>query len=462
MVFLIVLIVCLLGPGAYAQETDPAEPASRLPDKLTDSALMNSRFLLFGSGNLRKQTLRWAGRGKRKEMAAALIYSLRYVHPGKRQEVLDALERITRKRYGDDWFRWMQWLQANPEYKPFAGFEIFLSGVFGSIDPGFRDFIYPRVKHTIRLEQIVWGGVASRDGIPALDHPQMTDVAAAGYLSDDELVFGVSINGDHRAYPYRFMDWHELLNDTVGERTVSLAYCTLCGSGILYETQLEDGRVFRFGSSGLLYQSNKLMYDEGTNSLWNQFTGQPVVGELAGSGVQLPTLPLVSTTWRQWKLQHPDTQVMHPETGFERDYRPGQPYGKYFKSPRLMFPTLTDDQQLKQKEQVFGLRLSGANQAWPLRSFRGGKVLNDQVGVIGVVLIGDAATREVRAYRRGSLEFKRLPDTLQQVTADGEHWQVTEAALVGPQGQQLTRLPGHLAFWFAWHNYLGGETLRNP
>ena len=203
------------------------------------------------------------------------------------------------------------------------------------------------------------------------------------------------------------------------------------------------------------------MFDRGTNSLWNQFTGRPVVGELTDSGIELATRPLVTTTWKKWRDEHPDTKVLSLETGFERDYRPGKPYGAYFKSPRLMFPSLTDDRQLKQKEQVFGLRVSGANQAWPLKDFKGGRVINDQVGVLGLVLVGDADSRTVRAYRDGGYDFEKADDSLSQLKGDNRIWQVTEAALIGSDGQQLTRLPGHLAFWFAWHNYLGGDTLRN-
>ena len=444
---------------AQSQEL-PQASSSKLPSEISDSALLNSRFLLFGSGNLHRQTLKWSTRNRRLDMVPALIISLRYLPENRRQDVVEALQKLTRKRFGDDWFRWMQWQQANSEIRPFDGYEVFLSAVFGNIDPGFQDYIYPRVKRSIRLEEIVWGGVSAGTGIPPLDHPEQIAADRASYLDDEELVFGVVINGDARAYPYRIMDWHEMLNDTVGGQPVSLAYCTLCGSGILFATNYGDTN-FSFGSSGLLYQSNKLMFDRGTNSLWNQFTGRPVVGELTDSGIELATRPLVTTTWKKWRDEHPDTKVLSLETGFERDYRPGKPYGAYFKSPRLMFPSLTDDRQLKQKEQVFGLRVSGANQAWPLKDFKGGRVINDQVGVLGLVLVGDADSRTVRAYRDGGYDFEKADDSLSQLKGDNRIWQVTEAALIGSDGQQLTRLPGHLAFWFAWHNYLGGDTLRN-
>ena len=121
----------------------------------------------------------------------------------------------------------------------------------------------------------------------------MIGASDAEYLLDTDLVFGIEINGDARAYPLRIMGWHEMVNDVIGGVPVALAYCTLCGSGILFDTQLEGtDEPLVFGSSGLLYRSNKLMFDRKTNSLWNQFSGEPVVGPLVGSDIKLKVRPI--------------------------------------------------------------------------------------------------------------------------------------------------------------------------
>ena len=115
-----------------------------------------------------------------------------------------------------------------------------------------------------------------------------------------------------------------MLNDVVGGVPVTLAYCTLCGSGILYDARVPgDDEPFVFGSSGLLYRSNKLMYDQATHSLWSQFTGRPVVGPLTGSGIELAVLPVAIASWRDWRDRHPDTQVLSLDTGYDRDYARG-------------------------------------------------------------------------------------------------------------------------------------------
>lgn len=459
--------------AAYALVTQPLLAASadntpannaKMPEGITDIPLLNSRFLLFGSDIDRRKALRWTIKRNNTDMVPALIYVLRYQEPEKRAGIVKALQRLTGERIGDDWAKWVRWQQVNPQIKPFDGFDVFLTGLFGSLDPSFKDFIYPGVQASIRLEEILWGGVSAKTGIPPLTNPTLIDASAADFMTDKELVFGISINGDVRAYPYRFMDWHEMLNDVIGGEPVSLAYCTLCGSGILFKTTVAGReQPLVFGSSGFLYRSNKLMFDHATDSLWNQFTGKPVAGKLVDSKITLETLPLVTTSWGEWRKSHPTTKVLALNTGHVRDYRPGKPYGVYFASSKLMFPVQTDDKRLKQKDRVFGLRMSGVQKAWPLKLFKGGNVINDQVGVLKLVLVGNAKTQTVRAYRSNGQAFENLSvsNGTTQISANGKTWRVADDGLHGPEGEMLNRLPGHLAYWFAWHNYLGSDTLSD-
>lgn len=389
------------------------------------------------------------------DVVAALIQIKRFTRtPPLFDRVLSELTGVDKTM---DWNDWMLWQEANPQIKPFDDFDVFKANLYRRIDPNFDSFLYADVPHTIRLEEITWGGVV-KDGIPALTNPVFVEADKSKYITDEELVFGVSINGDARAYPLRMMDWHEMFNDVIGGVPVSLAYCTLCGSGILFETALRDRKKpFVFGSSGFLYRSNKLMYDQETHSLWNQFTGKPVVGKLVGSGIELKTHPVVITNWKTWYASNPATKVLSLNTGFARDYTPGQPYSRYFNSPDLMFPALVRRDELKAKDYVFALRSSGVEKAWPVKRFEGGKVINDTAGVLDLVLVGDAATRTVRAYRADGQTFEKgqTPTTLIDQTQSA--WTITEDALIGPDNGQLTRLPGHIAYWFAWAGYLGKD-----
>ena len=432
--------------------------AAALPEGVTDNPLLNARFLLFAPDSQRRKTLRWVQDNRRLDMAAAMIHAMRFHAPEQRDEIAAVLRVLTGERHDGDWFKWMLWLEAHPEVHPFAGFDLYLSELFSNIDPVFKQFVFPRMARRIRIEEIVWGGVG-KDGIPALTNPKLIMAPdlrlkdKQARLEEGELVFGVAINGDVRAYPFRYMDWHEMLNDVVGGVPVSLAYCTLCGSGILFDTRRAGNAPFVFGSSGLLYRSNKLMYDQQTHSLWNQFTGEPVTGALTNSGIVLPVLPVTITSWGEWRRLHPGTRVLAHDTGYTRDYRPGAPYGRYVASSRLLFPALVRDTTRAPKALVFVLRITGSEQAWALTQFAGGKVINDRVGVVDIVLIGNAQTRTVRAYRRGALQFARgsQPDAL--VDDAGVHWVLSEDALTAPDGRTLPRLPGHVAYSFAFGSY---------
>ncbi len=387
---------------------------------------------------------------------AALILMMRF---GSERKTIDEAISALAGEPIKGWQEAMIWQERHPEVKPHPGYRLMKLRLFEDVDPQFLRFLgeersLPQ-NMRIRLEEIEWGGVAV-DGIPSLDNPKLIESGEAQYLGDDNLVFGVSINGDSRAYPLRIMGWHEMFNEVIGGVPVALAYCTLCGAGILYETQVEGrAKPFVFGSSGFLYRSNKLMFDRETDSLWNQFSGEPVVGPLAGSGIRLKVRPVTITRWKDWRALHPDTKLLALDTGFRRDYGEGVVYRDYFSSKELMFPAAVNDESVvTKKDYVFGIRETGAQKAWPLAAFRDEPVINDSVGEHAVVLIGDAETRTVRAYERGDRQFSPGPDPMTLIGPGGE-WKSGEDFLTGPQGEKLPRVAGHIAYWFGWENYFG-------
>ena len=307
-------------------------------------------------------------RGK-KDVIPSLILGLRY--RSRDTAIKNARTTLTGSKI-DSWHDAMLWQEAHPEVIPHKSYQELKVDILERIDAKFVRFLQGsrgrQENLDIRLEEITWGGVPV-DGIPSLDHPKMITAENADYLAPDDLVFGVAINGDKRAYPLRIMGWHEMFNDTIGGVPVALAYCTLCGAGILFETQVEGrDQPLIFGSSGLLYRSNKLMFDRETGSLWNQFTGQPVSGALRTSGIRLKIRPVVIATWQQWLARHPDTKVLSLDTGYERDYGSGVVYREYFASADLMFPThVRKTEDIVQKDYIFGIRMPGAAKAWARR-----------------------------------------------------------------------------------------------
>lgn len=391
---------------------------------------------------------------KNKDSVGVLLLALRFARTSG--AIAEALEEVTGENFGDDWNKWMLWQERHPEIKPFEGFEQIHADVHKRIDGNFQLFLGADKNYKIRVEEVTWGGV-KKDGIPALTNPELVGAEKATYMEPDNLVFGVNINDDARAYPLRILNWHEMFNDVVGGVPVSLAYCTLCGSGILFETEIEGfPHPLILGSSGFLYRSNKLMYDTYTNSLWNQFTGKPVSGPLADSGIELKVRPVVITTWEKWQEENPDTRVISIETGFQRDYGAGVAYKDYWESDDLMFPATVDTSKYKAKSLVFSLRDGLVKKAWPLELFEGGKVINDTAGTQKIALIGDQSSRTVRAYASDGIEF-RGDDASGSIVGNGMKWTISEEALIAEDGTKLRRLAGHIGFWFAWQNYYGAE-----
>jgi hypothetical protein len=261
-----------------------------------------------------------------------------------------------------------------------------------------------------------------------------------------------------------------MANDVIGGVPVSLAYCTLCGAAIAYDSQASDGQTYTFGSSGLLLRSNKLMYDRQTNTLWNQLTGEPVIGELVGKDVSLSLLPVVLTSWQEWLEQHPETKVLDINTGFGRNYMPGAAYGHYFSNDDTMFPVWQRSSLLDTKAQIYALRIDGLPKAYPVDILVEEKVVNDTLGETPVVLVASRGTvdvtglsrygmatytagGEVRAYERGQQTFRPGPDADSVLDMNGKPWQVTEEALVGPDGESAPRISGYLAYWFGWYAF---------
>jgi hypothetical protein len=370
-----------------------------------------------------------------------------------RDRLLRFLEQRTGQRFGHDFERWHKWIWALP-YQPHGELARFKGMLYQNIDPRMREFFPPNVPASIRLDEIEWGGVVV-NGIPPLVYPAHLQARNAGYLKDDHVVFGFAINGQARAYPKRILAWHELARDRLGGVELTIVYCTLCGTVIPYESAT-GGRLRVLGTSGLLYRSNKLMFDEETKSLWSTLEGKPVVGPLVGKGVALQLHPAVTTTWGEWRRLHPETTVLSLETGHKRDYSEGAAYRDYFSTDRLMFTVPGEDARLKNKAEVLVMRLVSPGSATAVPVAISADFLRrrpvyhaDLAGNRLVVLTSREGAN--RVYDAGSTTFVRLDADRHVVDDAGRTWQVTEDALLRADGSRLKRVAAQRAFWFGWH-----------
>jgi hypothetical protein len=367
------------------------------------------------------------------------------------------LERKTGQRFGDDLRAWRKWIWSRP-YEPHPDLLFFKAALYSRVDPRMASFFPPGARSLIRLDEVDWGGVKP-NGIPPLDHPKHVAAAEARWLKDKHIVFGVSLNGQARAYPKRILGWHELALDRLGGVELAVVYCTLCGTAIPYGAEV-GGRKRTFGTSGLLYRSNKLMFDHESMSLWSTAEGRPVIGPLAGSDLELTAHPVVTTTWREWRATHPDTTVLALDTGFERDYSEGAAYREYFASDDLMFEVPGTDGRLKNKAEVLTLLLRppGADRSGERRplaiaaeflkrnplhhvSFAGHDIV--------VITSPDAGNR---VYESAGVRFARVHSNGRVQDTQGRTWRLAEDALELDAGEaRRPRVPARRAFWFGWY-----------
>jgi hypothetical protein len=216
-------------PPELTTDTPAETPTSAQPPTATEPALNHADLLdelLFSISSVEagEEILAEIAASGDPRFVAGLIDTLRYQR-GLSPQIGETLNSLTGQELPPDWFAWAEWAGQHPEITSFAAYPAWKSNLFAQIDPNFRRFVHAglKVAPDSRVEEIVWGGVRV-DGIPALDNPTMIDPEEADYLVPHERVFGVSLNGDTRAYPARFLDWHEMFNDVVGGEPVSLAY----------------------------------------------------------------------------------------------------------------------------------------------------------------------------------------------------------------------------------------------
>ena len=269
----------------------------------------------------------------------------------------------------------------------------------------------------VPVDAIQRGG-PPRDGIPAIDRPKF-EAATRSPLRPQDRVLGLKHRDILRAYPVRILNWHEVVNDRPAGDPVAITYCPLCGTGMAFDARVQgpkDLQELTFGISGLLFNSDVLLYDRRTESLWSQLRQQAISGPLKGT--MLKALPLEHTTWEDWKRRFPGSEVLSFDTGVARDYG-RDPYAGYEAVNRLMFDVQHRDARLAPKDWVLGLSIGNARKAYPF------------------------ATLAQRVGKDGWLE-DRVGGQVVRVRYDARHRTARAEDAAG------NAVPSVMAFWFAW------------
>jgi hypothetical protein len=295
-----------------------------------------------------------------------------------------------------------------------AGVSISLMVLAGVAFFTLSGFDYSR--HSIPLDDISDGG-PGKDGIPSIDNPHFLTIAEAdqSLMQNEDRVLGFVHNDQARAYPIKILNWHEIVNDRVGGKPVVISFCPLCGTGMIFDSHVKN-RNLKFGVSGLLYQSDMLLYDRQTESLWSQIKSEAVTGPMTGTRLKL--LASTHTNWGTWKKKYPHTKVLSDQTGFQRSYN-RDPYQGYESNSRLMFGVNLKDSKYHPKEKVIGIELGG----------------------------------KTKAYAFSELSRTRSPvkDIFNKIPIQIYFDRKTNTAII--RDSKNNELPSVVGFWFAWYAF---------
>ena len=320
----------------------------------------------------------------------------------------------------------------------------------------------------VPLNRLIY--VLGPDNIPALTNPAViaADWATNPSISefdeigfnDNDLIIGVYIDGEARAYPHRIFWWHEIINDVLGGKEIAVSYCPLTGTGITFERIFAE-KIRTLGVSGKLYNNNLVMYDRDSETLFPQMCPKGITGPLAGTNLNY--FPSVETTWGMWKKMYPSTSIVGFNTGYSRDYR-NYPYSDYITNHNYMlFGIQPDDTRLLKKDMVSGITIGNEAKVYPFKYMGENSVINDEIGSGKVLILYHNESNMAVAYSRivdsqiHNFQISNIPGNngmpFEFVDNEtGTVWNIKGEAVSGPlQGVKLQQIETGYTGFFAHH-----------
>ena len=297
----------------------------------------------------------------------------------------------------------------------------------------------------------VFDGGPGRDGIPALENPGFTTADNASILFDTDLVLGYKNGDDIRAYQHIVLDWHEIVNDNIGDVSLAITYCPLTGTGIGWN-RIVNGSETTFGVSGLLYNTNLIPFDRATSSNWSQILNESVNGQLLGEKVGL--IQIVETDWKTWKDMYPDTKLLSLNTGFSRTYGV-YPYVDYrINNDFFIFPVPVDD-RLPSKERVLGIVDEDQAKVYRFEDLIAENAIRDTFNGESYIIAGNENFMMAYGLKgdHETLEFNFVFNASEAILEDneGNKWNIFGAAISGPRtGETLITGNAFMGYWFSF------------
>jgi len=304
----------------------------------------------------------------------------------------------------------------------------------------------------VPINEIKDGG-PGKDGIPSIDNPIFVDPNDdnASYVNDEDLVIGLIRGNEIKAYPHKILDYHEIVNDEILSFPVSVNYCPLTGTAFAWDREVNNTNS-TFGVSGLLYNSNLILYDRNTDSNWSQLKLQCINGPLIGDRPQI--LSVVETTWANWRTMFPETKVLSEITGFNRSYDV-YPYGDYKTNHDfLLFSVSPSNDKLPSKERVFAIIDDEMSKVYRFDSFLNGKIVKEVINEKLFLVVGNNDV--IKAFELSGiysdLDYEYSYSGFEEFFTDdeGNSWNLTGKAISGPKtGHNLTSATSVVSYWFA-------------
>lgn len=444
--------------------TAPALPSGEVRDALRDvicwyDDLSKARECL-ADGEATQRALARIVASRDRRFVAPLVDML-WLDLGWERSVREALEAVSGQRFATaaDWY---SAIERDPPPLP-DGYGEWKGRLLSVVDPRFAELV-PKDGSGIRPERLIWAFGDTRS--PTISSAKTIRASEERYLAASDIVFGLRLNTDSRAYPERILAWHGVAQDRAGGTDIVVFHCLPCGGAAAYRRAASDGRSYTFGIANLVTGSRRLVFDAETMSLWDPVNGRVIAGPLAAKNVSLTAVPMTRTAWGEWKDRYGAGVVLALDTGFVRDYAEGSALRGEGGLERPQFPFASLDPRFAAKVRVVGVNLGGVWRAYPVEAIEQARMVQETVAGVTVVLISAGPGKGVQVYDAQGTRFERVTGTgasLEVSDREGGRWFIDDERLLNARnGRTRPALASTSVWWFAWAGAHPDTTIWKP
>ena len=411
----------------------------------------------FEPPELARESLRLIVLGDRAELIPPLVHAMQFSQLTE-AEIAQALRRLSGTNAGSTWFDWAQWLESQPQLVLSPGLAQGVVAMWANLDGKYRQILPATQSTQVPKASIYWDGTRV-DGAVVVREPKAVGPNEGFSLEPNDLVLGVSLDGQYRAYPLPQLLANPVINDVIGSRAVTVAYEPLCGFPAAYDRgNAAQPEIPAMHWAGLVYRSSRLLYTQSHGNdekpvtrLWDPCTNRSVSGGSATAVERLPLANATVTSWSAWRSSYPQTTLMDTAQAPRASDESLAAHDQYIGSPTIVYPVHINNTDVPAKDRMLLIDMGDRDDAIRLAELKSRSVLNHRFGQDGVVIVVEnPLTCTIRVYRRPDGQIFAPSEFVDRIYGSGGGiWKVTEDALIGPDGEALERLPSRGLFWFS-------------